>query len=121
MESWLKTQYKLTTRRYKTLRIPKKLKYFLNGPSYYNENSDSCLITSEPQSHNIVEQDHTYLKSPKITSSDKPQPQLWRSFSLQSLRSRRESKKEQRRRPMIPPVMKTYDKGVKIGQPEQWL
>ncbi|KAL3282868.1 hypothetical protein HHI36_006027 [Cryptolaemus montrouzieri] len=124
MDTWLKTQCKLMiSRRYQTLRIPKKLKNLLSGTDD-SENACTYLITEEARPVPLIKREENNNHSMhKNTNSkrDKPLPKLWRTLSLQNMRNRKEAKIEERRRPMIPPVLKTYDKGVKMGQPQQWL
>lgn len=120
MGSWLKTQYKLTTWRCKTLKIARTLRVlFPTSTNICKENTCSYLIVGESLLTRDIP-DHKLNNAIK-DKSYKPRSELWSSLSFKNLRNRRESKLEQRRRPMIPSVMRTYDKGVKAGQPEQWL
>ncbi|KAK9888370.1 hypothetical protein WA026_000623 [Henosepilachna vigintioctopunctata] len=116
MDIWFKTQYKLT-RRYQTLKIPKKLKILLSTTNNCDESSQ--LIFEEPIEIRFSNREDRQ----KCANNDeiKENPKLWRSLSLQNFKNRKQAKIEERKKPIIPSVLKTYDKGVKMGQSQQWL
>jgi hypothetical protein len=53
---------------------------------------------------------------------NKGEEKIWRRLSLQSFRKRREKKQEDKNKPILPEVLKTYDKQKKQRKDDTaWL
>lgn len=121
MENWLRSQCDIYNYRVHTFKLSSTIKSLFKTRETEKDNLRNCLIE---ENNNSVTRNTTPKKSKnkekshgtseKISSrnseegSDNP---IWRRLSLQSYRKRRQQRQEEKSKPVIPAVLRTYDIG----------
>lgn len=68
-----------------------------------------------------VDENGNVTKRSNLSRSFIMDNQIWRRLSLQSYKKRKQEKQEQRTKPMLPPVLRTYDKRGLQKPTTDWL
>ncbi|CAG9863329.1 unnamed protein product [Phyllotreta striolata] len=110
MEQWFKSQYDVFYYRNKSLKITSTLKTL-----FYSNNSDlrngliedSHVVVSS--SDNRKTSDNASGKKKKTGEGGKEET-IWRRMSWQSYRKRKQKREEEKTKPVIAAVLRTYDK-----------
>ncbi|RZB38977.1 hypothetical protein BDFB_002381 [Asbolus verrucosus] len=98
MESWIKKQYNFYNYRSQSFRASVTLKSLFIGNNWAKNETD-----------------------PFLTGEDEKEEKIWRRFSLQSFRKRKEKKQEEKSKPVLPAVLRTYDKQKQLTNRSCWL
>lgn len=116
MAVWFKNQYDINFRT-NIFNVTTIKTFFKRNDSIGPENlliEDSECTKIKPRSesfHNIVVRKRCKNNKNIDTNKNEFENQpIWRRLSVQSFRKRKQRKHEERSKPMIPPVLRTYDK-----------
>ncbi|CAH1368947.1 hypothetical protein MTP99_010442 [Tenebrio molitor] len=106
MESWIRSQCSFRNYRSHSFKLSQTLKSLFTGRKIIQNESDPFIKCDDE-----VKKD-----------DNKGEEKIWRRLSLQSFRKRREKKQEDKNKPILPEVLKTYDKQKKQRKDDTaWL
>lgn len=107
MEQWFKSQCDVFYYKNKSLRIPSTLKTLFNSNNTDMQNNlieDHQVITVSNNNSNRKK-----CKNSHNCGEDKEET-IWRRMSWQSYRKRKQRREEEKSKPVIAAVLRTYDK-----------
>lgn len=101
---------------------PHNIKSFFDKTTCDN-NAHLCLIKEKCKNLvEIINEENRRAKyKANVDQNENQEEKVWRRLSLQSLKRRRERKQAEKSRPMIPEVLKTYDKTYRVQNRREWL
>lgn len=80
----------------------------------------NCVSESRENIH-IVDENGNTVKNDKFTKKNVPENLIWRRLSLQSYKKKKQERQEQKTKPLLPPVLRTYDKRGLQNTTINWL
>lgn len=138
MKNWIKSQCDIyNTYSPLSFSLPLNVKTLFKNYEFESENVTSLLednnnqsqvtkttkriVSGKRRNHHGVDSNGNNAKCEKSTKSAITDNQVWRRLSLQSYKKRKQEKEAQKTKPLIPSVLRTYDKrGMQKSTPD-WL
>lgn len=139
MEKWFRNQCDIYNNyRTRSFNVPVGMKRLFKNREYETENIINSLSENNntqfkkitvkkiglrecSRNSHFVDENGNIIKSANFSRSFITENQIWRRLSLQSYKQRKQEKREQRSKPMLPPVLRTYDKCGLQKPTKDWL
>lgn len=138
MEKWLKNQCDIYNN-YKShsFKVPLRVKTFFKNRESENvsnliednmKNAQLNNMTSKRygcserrRNNRVADVNGNIIKNENISKNLITENQIWRRLSLQSYKKRKQEKQEQKTKPLLPSVLRTYDKRGIQKTTTDWL
>lgn len=140
MEKWIKNHRDIyNTYKSYSIAIPSAIKTLFKNPESEIENVSNLIeennnaqvktttktrryaASDRKKSHRKVDENGNAVKNESFIKNLDLDNQIWRRLSLQSYKKRKQERQEQKSKPLLPAVLRTYDKrGMQTPNPD-WL
>lgn len=119
MEHWFRSHYDIYNYKAQPFRLPTIKSIFKSISTPEKDNIRNSLIEDKARCVSIKSARSKDVDVNGNTKTEPKEDHVWRRMSLQSYRKRKQQRREEKSKPVIAAVLRTYDRGGLFREPRE--